>query len=144
MKRLNSFFLLTGALLFTQITLADIGVGVNPRPGSLPKEENVVHGVVVDAATKKPVPGVLVSASNQKKNIRKEVSTDASGYFKLDELPSGELLIYFDKKGYRMLKRSPFTLKDKSVLKLTIDLVEEEKDTVFEHPALRLMDGIFK
>lgn len=140
MKRLYNFFLLTGTLFSAQLAFANDGE--TPRP-DLPKETNVVHGVVVDATTKKPVSGVIVSASNQNKKIKKEVATDASGYFKLDELPAGQIYIYFDKKGYKILKKSSVTLKDKAVLKLNVDLEEEGKDAVFEHPALRLLDGIF-
>lgn len=141
MKLFNAL-LISASLLASGATFANNGT--TPKPGSeLPKEDATVHGYVVDATTKKPVPGVTVSASHQKKNFKKEVSTDASGYFKLDDMPSGEVLIYFDKKGYRMLKKSPLVLKDKTVTKLTIDLREEEMDTVYEHPVLRLIDGIF-
>ncbi|WP_290708100.1 carboxypeptidase-like regulatory domain-containing protein [Flavihumibacter sp. CACIAM 22H1] len=140
MKNFRSFILLTGTILGTQLALANNGT--QPKPGSeLPKEEGTVHGYVVDAATRKPVSGVVVSASYSKKTFKKEVSTDASGYFRLDELPAGDVLIYFDKKGYRMLKKSALCLKEKSVMKLTVDLQEEA--VVFEHPALRLIDGIF-
>ena len=111
--------------------------GSSPKPESeLPKQEATIHGYVVDANTKKPVSGVLVSASHQKKNFKKEVSTDASGYFKLEEMPAGEVLIYFDKKGYSMLKKSSLQLKDKTVTKLSIDLREEDMDPVYEHPVL--------
>ena len=140
--KLFSTLLISASLLASGNILAN--TGGEPKPGSeLPKEDATVHGYVVDATTKKPVAGVTVSASHQKKNFKKEVSTDASGYFKLDDMPSGEVLIYFDKKGYRMLKKSPLVLKDKTVTKLTIDLREEEMDTVYEHPVLRLIDGIF-
>jgi hypothetical protein len=141
--KLFSTLLISASLLASGNILAN--TGGEPKPGSeLPKEEATVHGYVVDATTKKPVAGVTVSASLQKKNFKKEVSTDASGYFKLDDMPAGEVLIYFDKKGYRMLKKSPVVLKEKTVTKLTIDLREEEElDTVYEHPVLRLLDGIF-
>jgi hypothetical protein len=142
MKNFRSFVMLTGTVLATQLALANNGT--SPKPNSeLPKEEATVHGYVVDANTRKPVCGVVVSASNQKKSFKKEVATDASGYFKLEEMPAGDVLIYFDKKGYQMLKKSPLTLKSKSVTKLSIDLTEEERDTVYEHPVLRLIDGIF-
>jgi hypothetical protein len=140
--KLFSTLLISASLLAAGSAFANNGT--TPKPGSeLPKEDATVHGYVVDATTKKPVSGVLVSASHQKKNIKKEVATDASGYFKLDEIPAGEVLIYFDKKGYQMLKKKPVLLKDKTVTKLTIDLYEDQLDTVYEHPVLRLLDGIF-
>lgn len=140
MKQAYKFLLLTGTLFCAQFALANNGD--TPRP-DLPVDKNVVHGVVVDATTKKPVAGVIVSVSNQNKKVKKEVATDASGYFKLDELPAGQNHIYFDKKGYKILKKSSVTVKDKAVLKLNVDLEEEGRDAVFEHPALRLLDGIF-
>lgn len=140
--KLFSTLLIGVSLLATGTAFAN--TGCSPKPESeLPKQEATIHGYVVDANTKKPVSGVLVSASHQKKNIKREVATDASGYFKLEELPAGEVLIYFDKKGYQMLKKKPVLLKDKTVTKLTIDLYEDQMDTVYEHPVLRLLDGIF-
>ena len=140
--KLFSTLLIGVSLLATGTAFAN--TGCSPKPESeLRKQEATIHGYVVDANTKKPVSGVLVSASHQKKNIKREVATDASGYFKLDELPAGEVLIYFDKKGYQMLKKKPVVLKDKTVTKLTIDLYEDQMDTVYEHPVLRLLDGIF-
>lgn len=124
-------------------------VSANDNTGSpLPNDktslqEGTIHGYVVDAATKRPVAGVTVTASHQKRNTKREASTDASGYFKLDEMPMGEILIYFDKKGYRMLKKNGIRLREGTVLKLSIDIQEDEADPVFEHPALRLLDGIF-
>ncbi len=142
MKALHMICLAT-TLLISGAVMAN--TDKEPKPGTIPPSEEVVlHGYVVDAYTKKPVSGVLVSASNQKKNFRKEATTDASGYFKLEEMPSGELLIYFDKKGYHMQKKSPMVLKEKTVTKLKIDLKgDEEPDPVYEHPVLRLIDGIF-
>jgi hypothetical protein len=140
--KLFSTLLIGVSLLATGTAFAN--TGCSPKPESeLPKQEATIHGYVVDANTKKPVSGVLVSASHQKKNFKKEVSTDASGYFKLEELPAGEVLIYFDKKGYSMLKKSSLQLKDKTVTKLSIDLREDDMDAVYEHPVLRLLDGIF-
>lgn len=139
MRILRSLVFLTTGMICSQLAFA--------TGGRFPGDDAVIHGYIVDAVTKKPVSGVLVTASNNKKTVEKEVATNASGYFKLDELPAGGLEIRFDKKGYKRFKKEQVIVSEGSIQRLNVDLylekVATESPVVFEYPALRLIDGIF-
>lgn len=128
-----------GFLAITHIALAS--------GGETTRKESVVYGYVVDAATRKPVSGVTVSAASVKHGISKEVSTDADGFFKFRQLPSGDFSLLFDKKGYRNTKKDAVVVKEGVVTKLTIEFYTEktgaESIAEFDHPVLRLVDGIW-
>jgi hypothetical protein len=128
-----------GLLAITQMAVASGGETV--------KKEAVVYGYVVDAATRRPVSGVTVSAASAKHGISKEVSTDADGFFKFRQLPSGDFSLLFDKKGYRNTRKDAVAVKDGVVTKLTIEFYTEktgaESIAEFDHPVLRLVDGIW-
>lgn len=137
MKNLRSAITLIGCMALSHAALA---VG-----GESSKNEGVVHGYVIDAATKKPVAGVVVSASSTKGGISKEVATDAAGYFKIKQLPAGDLSIQFDKKGYRNLKKEQVSLKEGMILKMNVDILSDKNGEVvddLEHPVLRLIESI--
>ena len=115
--------------------------------GDAPPSDGIVHGYVVDGTTKKPVAGVTVIATAYpRKGVKTEVSTDADGYFRLNQFPAGELSIQFEKKGYRQVKKEPFSLRQGGTLKLSVEIqtdrLLEDGDIEMEHPALRLIDGI--
>ena len=112
----------------------------------LPPNDAVVHGYIVDANTKKPIPGVVVTASNNKKTVEREVATNAAGYFRLEELPEGSLEIKFDKKGYKRVKKDQVSAGESSIQRINIDLISEKlanESPAYEYPALRLLEGIF-
>ena len=56
------------------------------------KTEGVLNGYVRDAVTKKPLPGVVVSATIPGTNHQQAVLTDSAGYFHFVELPSAMIL----------------------------------------------------
>jgi Carboxypeptidase regulatory-like domain len=105
------------------------------------KPEAVLHGYVTDAITKKPVSGVLVSATALGVNISKEVTTDADGYFSFVQLPAQQVNLQFDKKGYQGFKRANITVKEKTPVKLTITFLPEspsDDSDEIEYPLLRM------
>jgi hypothetical protein len=108
------------------------------------KTEPILQGNVADASTKKPVQGVTVSISNLKGQEKKEFTTDAAGNFKVPQLPSGEVIIVLEKKGYKTTRREGIIIKEGSSVKVNFDIsnnqpVDDESD-VF-HPLLRMMEG---
>jgi hypothetical protein len=78
------------------------------------KLEGVLHGYVTDAVTKKPLPGVIVSACIPGTNNLREVLTDADGYFRFAELPAVQITVEFNKKGYQPCKRPNVMIKEKA------------------------------
>ncbi|HVV05961.1 MAG TPA: carboxypeptidase-like regulatory domain-containing protein [Puia sp.] len=108
------------------------------------KIEGVLHGYVTDAITKKPLPGVTVSALIPGTNNSREVTTDADGYFRFVQLPGSQVTVQFDKKGYQSYKRPNVTVKEKTAVKLNIEFLPEEggsdsDDANAEYPVLRMM-----
>lgn len=105
------------------------------------KTEPVLQGYVADGYTKKPVKGVTISVKSSRGD--KEFTTDANGSFKIPQLPSGEVTIVLEKKGYKTYRREGVLLKEGISIKLNFDMYSEDvadENEVF-HPLLRMMDG---
>jgi Ca-activated chloride channel family protein len=108
------------------------------------KVEGVLNGYVTDAVTKKPLPGVVVSATVPGTNNQKEVLTDADGYFRFPELPAAQVTIEFNKKGYQSAKRPNITVREKTAVKLNIEFLPEDDDLnsgSAEYPMLRMLQA---
>lgn len=105
------------------------------------KSEPAIQGYVADGYTKKPVKGVVISVKSVKGD--KEYVTDANGTFKVGQLPTGEVTIVLEKKGYKTYRREGVLLKEGMNLRLNFDMfledVADESD-IF-HPLERMMDG---
>jgi len=107
-------------------------------------EPCLIQGHVMDAITKKPVSGVVVSASALGANNPKEVITDADGYFYFTQLPSSQVNLQFGKKGYQLYKRSCILAKEKTTLKINVEFLPDEIDDNpgdSEYPLLHMLDA---
>lgn len=108
------------------------------------KQEGVLNGYVTDAVTKKPLPGVTVSATVPGSNSSMEVLTDADGYFRFVQLPGSQVNVQFDKKGYQSFKRPNVNVGEKGSIKLNVEFLPEEIETGLdnsEYPILRLLQA---
>src|SRR5580704_10676466 len=85
------------------------------------KRDGVLNGYVTDAVTKKPLSGVVVSATVPGSTSTTEVLTDADGYFRFAQLPGAQVTITFDKKGYHAAKRPNVNVSEKNSIKLCIE-----------------------
>ena len=109
--------------------------------GNKKASEGTVHGYVVDAATRKPVSGVIVSASSSKIQGEKEIQSDASGYFNFGKLPAGDVTLMFEKKGYKLYKRDALSLKQGTTVKLAVEVESTEDDNNdIWHPLFKLLN----
>jgi len=95
-----------------------------------------VSGVVTDAKEKKPVEGVKISITGQKKNA----STSASGEYLIKDIPDGSYKIAAEKKGFQK-KEINFELKAQSepggvnpVLTINIELASIEPRVEIKFP----------
>lgn len=108
------------------------------------KLNGVLNGYVTDAITKKPLPGVTVSATVPGSGNSTEVQTDADGYFRFSQLPGSPVTVQFDKKGYQSYRRPNVMVGDKGPIKLNVeflpDEIESETDNS-EYPILRLLQA---
>jgi Carboxypeptidase regulatory-like domain len=85
--------------------------------------ETSVTGIVIDSKTKKPISGVTVSATATKLQGEKEINSNTQGGFKLESVPVNDLIITFEKKGYKTVKKEAVKLKEGELMKLVIELV---------------------
>jgi Carboxypeptidase regulatory-like domain len=108
------------------------------------KRDGVLNGYVTDAVTKKPLSGVVVSATVPGSGSATEVLTDADGYFRFAQLPGAQVTVSFDKKGYQPTKRPNVNVGEKGPIKLNIEFQPEEGDPESdnsEFPILRLLQA---
>ncbi|HEV3411258.1 MAG TPA: carboxypeptidase-like regulatory domain-containing protein [Puia sp.] len=108
------------------------------------KRDGVLNGYVTDAITKKPLPGVVVSATVPGSTSTTEVLTDADGYFRFAQLPGSQVTITFDKKGYHAAKRPNVNVGEKGSIKLNIEFQPDELDSESdnsEFPILRFFQA---
>jgi hypothetical protein len=109
------------------------------------KRDGVLNGYVTDAVTKKPLSGVVVSATVPGSTSTCEVLTDADGYFRFVQLPAGSpITVSFDKKGYQSTKRPNVNVGEKSSIKLNVEFQPQETDPESdnsEFPILRLLQA---
>jgi hypothetical protein len=101
-----------------------------------------LHGYVTDAITKKPVSGVVVSATAPGIIGATEATTDADGYFSFGQLPAQQVNLQFGKKGYQNYKKTNVSVKEKTPVKLFVEFVPENKDEdsdETEYPILRML-----
>ena len=108
------------------------------------KVEGVLNGYVTDAVTKKPLPGVVVSATIPGTNQLQEVLTDSDGYFRFAELPATQITIEFNKKGYQSFKRPNVTIREKTSVKLNVEFLpteEELNSSSSELPVLHMLQA---
>jgi len=137
MKKNKQTTLLIAMILFAFSAMAS---GGNSEPC-------LIQGHVMDAITKKPISGVVVSATAPGTNSPKEVITDAEGFFYFTQLPSTpatQVNLLFDKKGYQLYKRSCILAKEKVTLKINIEVLPEDIGKITddsEYPLLRMFDA---
>jgi hypothetical protein len=107
-------------LLFPLALSAKAGTG---------KVEGIVNGYVTDAVTKKPLPGVVVSATIPGSSNQTEVLTDENGYFRFVQLPGTQVTIQFDKKGYQSYKRPNVSVREKTAVRLNVECLPDDMGT---------------
>ncbi|MGZ5255562.1 MAG: carboxypeptidase-like regulatory domain-containing protein [Flavitalea sp.] len=123
-------------LVLSLVSLSHLGFSNTGKEGE--KADVTVHGNISDASTRKPVQGVTISIQTQ--NVKHEITSDASGHFKLPKLPSGKVTIVLEKKGYKTYKREGVMLKEGMIINFNMNNLEQNDDAAF-HPLQRMMDG---
>ena len=133
MKKYFYFVFLTFILLFSGSLYA-----TNGKSGRC-----LIRGQVVDAITKKPVSGVVVSAVISGNANSNEAITDNEGYYYFKELPSNHVNLRFEKKGYQKFKYQEIVnITERKTVKINVevlpDSVELQPDDS-EFPLLRIL-----
>jgi len=102
----------------------------------------LIKGQVLDAVTKKPVQGVVVSAGVPGDLASKEVITDVDGYYYFKQLPASHVNLRFEKKGYQKYKYEEIIeIQDKKTVKVNVEVLpdNELQPDDSEYPLLRIL-----
>jgi hypothetical protein len=86
----------------------------------------VLTGTIVDAASKKPLVDVVVTATSPDLQAEQVVVTDSAGFYRIPALPTGVYTLRFDKDKYRPGARDRIALRADSTLRVNFELLPEE------------------
>ena len=104
----------------------------------------LIKGQVLDAVTKKPVSGVVVSAIVPGDPSSKEVTTDIDGFYYFKQLPSCHVNLRFEKKGYQKFKyQEVIEIQEKKTVKVNVEVSPDGGSDLApddsEYPLLRIL-----
>lgn len=86
---------------------------------------SVITGTVTDAATGKPVPDVVVTATSPAMQGEEIVVTDATGLYRFSSLPPGVYLLRLEKESYKPFSRPDITIRVDRTVRVNIQLQPE-------------------
>jgi len=86
-------------------------------------------GTVVDASTKAPIADVVVTATAPTLQGEQVVVTDATGTYRVPQLPPGIYTLRFEKESYRPYSRSAIDVAADRTLRLNVELLPETAGT---------------
>lgn len=92
----------------------------------------VVTGIVTDAATSKPVPDVVITATSPALQGEEVVVTDSSGLYRLGQLPAGVYTLKLEKESFKPYSRTDINVRTDRTVRVNIQLQPEavQGDTV--------------
>ena len=90
---------------------------------------SVLTGNVVDSGTKAPVADVVVTATSPSLQGEQVVITDATGLYRVPQLPPGTYTLRFEKESYRPFSRSGIEVAADRTLRLNVELLPEVAGT---------------
>ncbi|HZX40873.1 MAG TPA: TonB-dependent receptor, partial [Myxococcaceae bacterium] len=86
---------------------------------------SVLTGNVVDTSTKAPVADVVVTATSPSLQGEQVVVTDATGLYRVPQLPPGTYTLRFEKETYRPYSRASIDVAADRTLRLNVELLPE-------------------
>ncbi|HEX5751648.1 MAG TPA: TonB-dependent receptor [Archangium sp.] len=92
---------------------------------ALAQGTSVLFGTILDASTRQPVPDVVVTARSPSLQGEQVAVTDASGQYRLPQLPSGRYTLSFDKDTYRPFSRGDVTLRLGYSVRVNVELLPD-------------------
>ncbi len=97
-----------------------LGAGTVLAQGS-----SVLTGTVTDAATRKPVADVAVTAVSPSMQGEQIVVTDATGLYRISQLPPGSYTIRLEKESYRPFSRGDIQIRADRTIRVNVELLPE-------------------
>jgi len=92
---------------------------------ALAQVTSVITGTVVDAATKQPVADVVVTATAPGLMGEQVVVTDATGQYRLPQLPPSAYTLRFEKESYKPYERGNISLRASITIRVNVELLPE-------------------
>mgnify|MGYP000864619763 CR=1 FL=1 len=115
--------LLTAVVLLAgQLAFANGGVEKKGDP--------MIAGNVTDAATKKPVSDVTITAIHTVTKVEHTISTDINGNFKITQLPIGTYKFKFEKDSYKPLEKTNITVKQETTTKVNVEIINYKDEEI--------------
>jgi outer membrane receptor protein involved in Fe transport len=109
-----------------------LGVCMWMPPALAQQSTSVLTGTVVDASSKQPVPDVVVSATSPSLQGEQVAVTDATGLYRLPQLPPGVYTLRFEKEAFQPLARDGITLRLNSTVRYNAELLPEGMSVTVE------------
>ncbi|MBK7864141.1 MAG: TonB-dependent receptor [Archangiaceae bacterium] len=85
----------------------------------------VLTGTVTDAATNKPVADVVVTATSPSLQGEEIVVTDATGLYRIPQLPPGAYTLRLERESFKPFSRGDITLRSDRTIRLNVQLQPE-------------------
>ena len=105
---------------------------------ALAQGTSVITGTVTDAATGKPVPDVVVTATSPALQGEQVVVTDSVGLYRIPQLPSGVYTIKLEKESYKPYSRDEITIRTDRTVRVNVQVqpeaVQSEQIVVVARP----------
>jgi hypothetical protein len=103
------------------LALSCLAVIADPAPPDESVHEEAVSGIIMDMGSKKPLKDVNITAVL---NSRKEKTalTDVNGEYRFIMLKPGTYKLVFEKEGYKKVIRDSIAVKDKTTLRINIEM----------------------
>jgi hypothetical protein len=85
----------------------------------------VITGTVTDAATGKPVPDAVITATSPALQGEEVVVTDSAGSYRLAQLPAGQFSLRLEKESYKPFTRGDISVRTDRTIRLNLQLQPE-------------------
>ncbi|WP_434384414.1 TonB-dependent receptor [Melittangium boletus] len=102
-----------------------VSVGLGASSALAQQNTSVLTGTVVNAETKKPVPDVVVTATSPSVQGEQLSVTDASGLYRIPQLPPGTYTLRFESEGFKPFQRTDVALRLNRTIRLNAELLPE-------------------
>lgn len=100
--------------------------GTMARPtATVPSGSSNIMGTVLDASTRQPVADVVVVATSPALAGEQVVVTDATGFYRISQLPVGEYTLRLEREDFRPYARTARVLAPDTTLRVNIDMLPE-------------------
>ncbi len=94
--------------------------------GALAQGSSVIVGKVIDAGSKQALADVVVTATSPSLQGEQTVVSDASGLYRLPQLPPGLYSLRFEHEGSKPLARGDVQLRLDHTVRLNVELLPED------------------